>query len=188
MPKKSVRKDNGNRKKGKEKLRKENLPKASASSQPSPSSEQLVRLVERSSGSKKFFEIQWINFIDSGGQPQFHELLPAFIRNTTVTMIVLKLSERLDQQPMIEYYEEGKRCGDPQLCRLRNDQILQRCIQMIHSHPSSEGNLSHMMFVATHRDLEAECSETRADKNKRLLEMCRPHVPDQLVYYRAFDG
>ena len=187
VPKKSVRKDNGNKKKGKkEKLRKEKLPKASASSQPSPSSEQLVRLVERSSGSKKFFEIQWINFIDSGGQPQFHELLPAFIRNTTVTMIVLKLSERLDQQPMIEYYEEGKRCGDPQLCRLRNDQILQRCIQMIHSHPSSEGNQSHMMFVATHRDLEAKCSETRADKNKRLLEMFRPHFHDQLVYYRPF--
>ena len=183
----SVRKENGQRKKGKEKLHKEKPPKASASSQPSPSSEQLVRLVERSSGSKKFFEIQWINFIDSGGQPQFHELLPAFIQNTTVTMIVLKLSERLDQQPMIEYYEEGKRCGDPQLCRLRNDQILQRCIQMIHSHPSSEGNLSHMMFVATHRDLEAECSETRADKNKRLLEMFTPYFLDQLIYYRPFN-
>ena len=183
----SVRKENGQRKKGKEKLHKEDPPIASASSQPSPSSEQLVRLVERSSGSKKFFEIQWINFIDSGGQPQFHELLPAFIQNTTVTMIVLKLSERLDQQPMIEYYKEGKRCGDPQLCRLRNDQILQRCIQMIHSHPSSEGNLSHMMFVATHRDLEAECSETRADKNKRLLEMFTPHFLDQLIYYRPFN-
>ena len=102
-------------------------------------------------------------------------------------MIVLKLSERLDQQPMIEYYEEGKRFGDPQLCCLRNDQILQRCIQMIHSHPSSQGNLSHMMFVATHRDLEAECSETRADKNKRLLEMFTPHFLDQLIYYRPFN-
>ena len=184
----SVHKENGHRKKGqKEKRCNENLPKASASSQPSPSSDQIVRLVERSSGSKKFFEIQWINFIDSGGQPQFHELLPAFIQNTTVTMIVLKLSERLDQQPMIEYYEEGKRCGDPQLCRLRNDQILQRCIQMIHSHPSTEGNLSHMMFVATHRDLEAECTETRADKNKRLLEMFTPHFLDQLIYYRPFN-
>ena len=71
--------------------------------------------------------------------------------------------------------------------RLRSDQILQRCIQMIHSHPSSEGNLSHMMFVATHRDLEAVCSETRADKNKRLLEMFTPHFLDQLIYYRPFN-
>ena len=184
----SVHKENGHRKKGqKEKRRKENPSKASASSQPSPSSDQIVRLVERSSGSKKFFEIQWINFIDSGGQPQFHELLPAFIRNTTVTMFVLKLSERLDQQPIIEYYEEGKRCGNALPCYLRNDQILQRCIQMIHSHPSSEGNLSHMMFVATHRDLEAECTETRADKNRKLLEMFKPHFRDQLVYFHPFD-
>ena len=188
LSKESVRKENGHRKKGhKEKLCKKDPPTASASSQPSPSSEQILRLVERSSGSKKFFEIQWINFIDSGGQPQFHELLPAFIRNTTVTMFVLKLSERLDQQPMIEYYEEGKRCGDALPCRLRNDQILQRCIQMIHSHPSSEGYLSQMLFVATHRDLEAECSENRADKNRKLLEMFRPHFHDQLVYYHPFD-
>ena len=68
----SVHKENGHRKKGqKEKRRNENPPKASASSQPSPSSDQIVRLVERSSGSKKFFEIQWINFIDSGVSPNF---------------------------------------------------------------------------------------------------------------------
>ena len=189
LHKQSVRKENGHRKKGhKEKPHKENPRKSSsASSQPSPSSEQILRLVERSSGSKKLFEIQWINFIDSGGQPQFHELLPAFIRNSTVTMFVLKLSERLDQQPMIEYYKEGKSCGDALPCHLRNDQILQRCVQMIHSHPSSEGNPSHMMFVATHRDLEAECSETRADKNRKLLEMFKPHFRDELVYYHPFD-
>ena len=187
LHKKSVSKENGHRKKEKEKPHKENPRKSTASSQPSPSSEQILRLVERSSGSKKFFEIQWINFIDSGGQPQFHELLPAFIRNTTVTMFVLKLSERLDQQPIIEYYEEGKRCGDALPCYLQNDQILQRCIQMIHSHPSSEGNLSHMMFVATHRDLEAECTETQAEKNRKLLEMFKPHFRDQLVYFHPFD-
>ena len=187
LHKESVSKENGHRKKGKEKPHRENPRKSTASSQPSPSSEQILRLVERSSGSKKFFEIQWINFIDSGGQPQFHELLPAFIRNTTVTMFVLKLSERLDQQPIIEYYEKGKRCGDALPCYLRNDQILQRCIQMIHSHPSSEGNLSHMMFVATHRDLEAECTETQAEKNRKLLEMFKPHFRDQLVYFHPFD-
>ena len=37
----SVRKENGQRKKGKEKLHKEKPPKASASSQPRPSSEQF---------------------------------------------------------------------------------------------------------------------------------------------------
>ena len=59
LSKESVHKENGHRKKGhKEKVRK-NPPTASASSQPSPSSEQILRLVERSSGSKKFFEIQF---------------------------------------------------------------------------------------------------------------------------------
>ena len=40
-----------------------------------------------------------------GGQSQFHEVLPAFIRNTTATIFVMKLSERLDEYPVIEYYD-----------------------------------------------------------------------------------
>ena len=161
-----------------------------ASSEPSlsPSSEELVRLVERSSGSKRFFEIQWINFIDSGGQPQFHELLPTFIRNATVIMFVLKLSECLDEQPMIEYYEKGQRCGDAQHSILRNDQILQHCIRTMQSRPSpsSEGRPCKVMMVGTHRDLESQCTETRAEKNEKILQMFEPGFCDDLVFYRPF--
>ena len=69
----------------------------------SSSKQELIQLVEKSKSSKHFLELQWIHFIDSGGQPQFHEVLPAFIRNTTVTIFVMKLSESLDEHPMIEY-------------------------------------------------------------------------------------
>ena len=78
----------------------------------SSSKQELVQLLERSQGSKRFLELQWIHFIDSGGQPQFHEILPAFIRNTTATIFVMKLSEKLDEHPVIEYYNEsGDLCG-----------------------------------------------------------------------------
>ena len=116
----------------------------------------LVQLVEKSKGSNRFLELQWIHFIDSGGRPQFHEVLPAFIRNTTATIFVMKLSERLDEHPMIEYYDRNRElCGKSYSHALINDQMLQCCVQTIHSRPSTgEGKHSKTLVVGTHRDLE----------------------------------
>ena len=147
---------------------------------------ELVQLVEKTEGSKRFLELQWIHFIDSGGQPQFHEVLPAFIRNTTATIFVMKLSERLDEHPKIKYYNKnGQLCGKPYRHALSNDQMLQCCVRMIHSRPStSEGKHSKTLIVGTHRDKESSCSESRTTKNRKLINMLAPSLQEQLVYYR----
>ena len=153
----------------------------------SPSQEQLVRLVEQSAGSKRFLELQWIHFIDSGGQPQFHEVLPAFIRNTSSTMVVVKLSESLDHCPTMEYYDrKGERCGEPCPYFLRNDQILQHCIQTVKSQPSFQGKGGYLkiLVVGTHQDHEDESPETRDQKNQKLQQMLMPSLRKELVFYR----
>ena len=105
------------------------VPTRNVSAQVSSSKQKLVQLVEKSKGSKRFLELQRIHFIDSGGQPQFHEVLPAFIRNTTATIFVMKLSERLDEHPLIEYYDRnGELCGKSYSHALSNDQMLQCCV------------------------------------------------------------
>ena len=114
-------------------------PNTTAPAQVSSAKGELVQLVEKAKGSKRFLELQWIHFIDSGGQPQFHEVLPAFIRNTTSTIFVMKLSERLDEHPKIKYYDKnGQLCGKPYRHALSNDQMLQCCIRTIHSRPSTK--------------------------------------------------
>ena len=153
----------------------------------SSSKQELVQLVEKSQGSKRFLQLQWIHFIDSGGQPQFHEVLPAFIRNTTATIFVMKLSERLDEHPLIEYYDvNGELCGKPYRHALSNEQMLQCCIQTIHSRPSREGKHSKTLVVGTHRDIENSCSELRAEKNQKLTGMLTPSLEDHLVFYNPF--
>ena len=145
---------------------------------------ELVKLVEKSEGSKRFLELQWIHFIDSGGQPQFHEVLPAFIRNTTATIFVMKLSERLDEHPMIKYYDkDGQVCGKPFCHALTNEQMLQCCVRTILSQPSKEGKYSKTLIVGTHRDKESSCSESRIEKNRKLIDMLVPSLKDQLVHY-----
>ena len=155
------------------------------SAQVSSSKQVLVQLVEKSKGSKRFLELQWIHFIDSGGQPQFHEVLPAFIRNTTATIFVIKLSEGLDEHPTIEYYDKnGELCGKSYSHALSNDQMLQCCVRTIHSRPSTgEGKHSKTLVVGTHRDLESTCSETRIEKNRKLVDMLMPILQDELVLY-----
>jgi len=38
--------------------------------------------------SRELIDSDWIHIIDSGGQPQFHDLLPIFIHNTCSTIFV----------------------------------------------------------------------------------------------------
>ena len=164
------------------------VPTSNISAQVSSSKQELAQLVEKSKGSKRFLELQWIHFIDSGGQPQFHEVLPAFIRNTTATIFVMKLSERLDEHPMIEYYDpNGELCGKSYSHALSNEQMLQCCVQTIHSRPStSEGKHSKTLVVGTHRDLESTCSETRVEKNRKLVDMLLAILQDELVLYSPY--
>ena len=43
---------------------------------------------EESEESRDFSNANWIHLIDSGGQPQFYDLLPIFIRHATSIVLV----------------------------------------------------------------------------------------------------
>ena len=88
---------------------------------------------------------------------------------------------------MVEYYDiNGDLCGKPYPHALSNDQMLQCCIQTIHSRPSREGKHSKTLVVGTHRDVENSSSESRADKNRRLTDMLTPSLQNHLVFYHPF--
>ena len=116
---------------------------------------------------KKLFGVKWIQFIDSGGQLQYHDILPLFIQNPMVTIFVLKLSEELSHHPTIEYYgADGKPVGKSYRSSLSHKQILQHCLGAIHSqdaHPL-------IIVVGTHRDaLRGKFwKESIEEKNKQL--------------------
>ena len=111
------------------------------------------------------FGVKWIQFIDSGGQLQYHDILPLFVQNPSVTIFVLKLSEELSHHPTIEYYgADGKPVGKPYRSSLSHKQILQHCLGAIHSQDACP----LIVTVGTHRDAESECSESMEEKNQQL--------------------
>ena len=111
--------------------------------------------------------MKWIQLIDSGGQPQFHHLLPLFVRNLSVVLFVLKLSEGLDHRPDIAYFGgDGRIVGNTSKSPYSHKQILERCLKAVHSSPTSP----QVVVVGTHKDLVHQCCESTEDKNRAIIK------------------
>ena len=130
---------------------------------------------------EEVFGSEWVYFTDSGGQPQFHELLPLFIHNTSATLFVIRLSESLDSCPLVEYYKDGKPVGQAHHSTLTTIDTLRCLIRSMQSRPA-KGRLPKIIVVGTHKDLMEECSEKLEVKNKRLLVLLREYS-DSLVFF-----
>ena len=109
--------------------------------------------------------MKWIHFIDSGGQLQYHDILPLFIQKPAVAIFVLNLSEELSHQPTIEYYgADGKPVSRPYRSSLSHKQILQHCLGAM----CSQDARPLIITVGTHRDAADRCSESIAEKSQKL--------------------
>ena len=118
--------------------------------------------------------MKWIQFIDSSGQLQYHDILPLFIQDPMVTIFVLKLSEELSHHPTIKYYgADGKTVGKPYRSSLTHKQILQNCLGAIHR---SQDAHPLIIVVGTHRDALRWrfWKESMEEKNKQLKALLDP--------------
>ena len=148
--------------------------------------EQLVPYIANTKDSVPILDVDWIYFIDSGGQPQFHQLLPAFMHHTNLNIFVLRLCDKLSDHLTVQYYDNGGTCIYSTPSLLTNKEILQRCAQATQT--VDQDGVSRLLIVGTHRDLEDQChGETRIDKNEKLLELLTPSMEDHLMYFTA-DG
>ena len=147
--------------------------------------EELLKLLEQAPSSVPVLRFEWVYFIDSGGQPQFHEILPVFLKGASICIFVHKLSETLDEHPVVEFYDDdsklvGKSCASAH----SNIQVFKHCLRTMQSHGSqaAKGKPPKILILGTHADLEHTCTETRLDKNQRLLEILLPTVPNEIIY------
>ena len=155
--------------------------------------------VATTSKPQQLLDCDWIYLIDSGGQIEFLEALPAFLQHTSVCLFVTNLSEKLSERPKIEYYEDGKPVGGPTICPFTNEQMLMRCVQTIQTQcinqtsstnkasqqSKQDGNTnqgSKLVMVGTHRDLQDQCSESTDDKNHLLQSKLCPEYDKSLVF------
>ena len=143
----------------------------------------LEKLKDPNSRGKCVDKVHWIHFIDSGGQSAFHDILPAFLHNTSVLIYVLKLSETLDEQPFDDYYEKGIRIGDPKKSPYQVEQILKGVIQSIcyERDRDQDFNKAKVLIIGTHKDKETDKESSEA-KNAKLQSLFDPVVDSKQLH------
>ena len=118
---------------------------------------------------------------DTGGQPMFHEVLPVFIQNTMFGMLTVKLNEPLDFFPLVEFYTNGERIGEPFNSPFTHLDTLRHCMRVIRS-TCDRNTCPKIAFVGTHKDLEHECpQESREMKEKKLRNIIPQEMEDNII-------
>ena len=153
----------------------------------SSAEDELLRRIEMSPHgrrAKKAFKRDRITLTDTGGQPQFHEVLPMFMRDLSALMFTIKLNDSLDDYPLIEFYDDSGHLVSSCRSPFTNLQILMRCMRVIQSQASQslECLCPTPIFVGTHKDLEHQCPEPRDQKNQKIHKMLPPAVQDNVIY------
>ena len=149
-----------------------------------PETSDILKLMKSLSTSKQPLRAHWMHFIDSGGQPQFLEILPAFIRNISLLLLLVKLSEELSDTPTVEYFSPDGKSYQLGVFPLSNEQLLLQAAQLSLFHQSQislphniiekEQSQPNMTVVGTFADQESKCKETRSEKNNRLKQLLQP--------------
>ena len=148
--------------------------------------EELIKLMDQLSTTvDPLTAFRILEMIDCGGQPQFHEILPVFLRHLDFYVFVFRLCDELDSRPLIEFYVDGKPVGDPVESSQTVEQLLQHCARSMHTYRSTSDNESEspkIMVIGTHADLDGKSKESREQKNERILKLLLPNLEEQIIY------
>ena len=140
--------------------------------------QKLTELVGSSKSSRRLLDMELICITDCGGQQPFWDLIPIFTRDTSATVFVNRLCEKLDEHPLNDLYQSGKRVGPSQRATLTTAEAFKTMLRGQHE----GGKHSKIIAVGTHKDLAHDCAETPEEKNKKLAAIASPHFKDDLVY------
>ena len=148
----------------------------------SATAEQLLSRLSSAKQSDRLLSAHWIYLIDSGGQPQFQEVLPLFVHHNSVNIITHRLCEELRQKPVFEFVVHGKHTCLPSELQLTNlDMIVSlfrsqssmraESLQQVEKAPSKP----QFVLVGTFLDQADTCPESVEEKNHMLNEVLLPY-------------
>ena len=128
--------------------------------------------------SRRLLDMELIYLTDCGGQQAYWDLTPIFIHDTSATLFVHRLCEKLDEHPLNDLYQSGQQVGPSQRATLTTAEAFKTMLRGLHE----GGKRSKIIAVGTHKDLVGDCEETPEQKNKKLIAIASPHFKKDLVY------
>ena len=97
---------------------------------------QLLQLIQKQpkvSKLKCLKGMRLIYIVDTGGQPQFQEIMPMFVRSSSLHFLVHKLNKPLDECPRFDYEINGIKYTVPDDMQVSNRTYIQQSLQTISS-------------------------------------------------------
>ena len=134
---------------------------------------------------------------DSGGQPEFFDVMPALMTIPTGNIMVFDLSKDIHSKIESEFYEEGESSGLQHEAHYTTAELMKTAIANIQSYSkndstdTSESNTDRLLVVGTHLDL---CGQAFHKKLQKVTEiettMCNDLLPGETVQmiYHDSDG
>ena len=128
------------------------------------------------SGLPAFFKCRHINLVDSGGQPQFSNLLPLVLRSQRHNhLVVTRLDEKLSDRSTNCFEINGVRYVLPENLQLTHYQLIERVCQL------ASGSKSHVIIIGTHLDEESK-AEPLAKKNELLAQLMKKYEKNLVLF------
>ena len=130
--------------------------------------------LESSTDGPTLFECRHINIVDSGGQPQFSNLLPlVFLSELHHHLVTIRLNQLLSDKPINCYNRDGTMHQLPEHLVLSQYQLIERVCQL------AAGSQSRVIIIATRLD-DQNVDEPLAKKNELLKPLVQKYA-DNIV-------
>ena len=137
-----------------------------------PSSEPILQLIQTL-------------VLDSGGQPQFHELMPVFLNGASEFIYVFKVNESLDAKSVIRYFKEDTLVFEFTASQT-NAETLKQCTRSMSSLTAKNPDIPppRVLLLATHPDMVPveELPGVLDTLHKNLREILLPKFKDQIIF------
>jgi hypothetical protein len=128
--------------------------------------------------------MQFVFFVDVGGQAQFQEILPNFVKND-INILVHNLSQELDDCPHFDYEVDGKKYSVPEEMKLSNLTIIEQSVRSITSAlvTADVDRKPHVVIVGTFKDKCIPNSEGRPGEFERILREKSKTIKEKIKPY-----
>ena len=149
--------------------------------------EEFVSLINTSlPSSKPILRLIQTLVLDSGGQPQFHELMPVFLNGASEFVYVFKVNEPLDARSVIRYFDEEGVFVFEYPAFQTNEETLKQCTCSMSSLTAKNPDIPppRVLLLATHRDMVAaeKLPGVLDTLHKKLREILLPKFKDRIIF------
>ena len=105
----------------------------------------------------KCLRLELIHMLDTGGQPEFMDTMPSLVHNSDLMILVLDLTQDLDDSPIPSLYKSGTRYEKLNVSRRSNKLIIRQLIRTMQAKRARfmgqrKTRSAKFLVVGTHKD------------------------------------